>query len=132
MNHIPEVIDSIHDSLKDSLLLIDLDKLDPDNLVILFEKLNRVIIASTLLSRYLEKETQGEVKLDTIEIKRNLLSILKLVSRSIKMDDITRTHDLIRLELRDTLVRWIIQILPQIRTNLAEHQSGQAASSPLS
>jgi hypothetical protein len=132
MNHISDSLDSIQDGLKDSLLIIDLGKTDPNNLAILFEQLNKVIIASTLLARVLAKDPKGaSICFNTLEIKLQLLSILKLISRSIKSENHKVTHDLIRLELRDTLIRWIIQIIPPIRSSLASQQSGQATNSAL-
>lgn len=132
MNHISDNLDSIQDGLKDCLLIIDLGKTDPDNLSILFDQLNKVIIASTLMARYLAKDPNGaSISSNTHEIKLQLLSILKLISRSVKGEDHKATHDLIRLELRDTLIRWIIQIIPPIRSSLASQQFGQATNSAL-
>lgn len=129
MNQISTSLDSIQDSIKDSLLIIDLGKTDPKNLSILFDKLNKVIIASTLLARLLDKNPNAaSFSSNTLDVKLQLLSVLKLISRSIKADDLKSTHDLIRLELRDTLIRWIIQIIPPIRSNLAAHQSGQVTN----
>jgi hypothetical protein len=132
MQHISDSLDSIQDSLKDSLLMIDLGKIDPENFSILLNKLNKVIIASTLLARILANDANGaSISSNTYQIKLQLLSILKLISRSIKAEDHKATHDLIRLELRDILIMWIIQIIPPIRSSLVAQQSGQATNSAL-
>jgi len=119
------IIDSINDSLKDCLLIIDRDLLDQAHVAELFDQLNKIIIATTLLARVF-KNVEGSQSF-LINLNQNnlqLLSILKLISKSIKNEDISQTHDLIRLELRDSLIMWIIQTIPQMRSGATDHLSG--------
>ena len=122
---ITETTDILFESIKDVLFIIDQNRLDQMNTAILFDKLNKIIITSTLLSRLASK---SNISIDTegrlIEIKLRMLSVLKLISKSVKSKNFSRTHDLISLELRDSLVKWIIQIIPSLRQGLADYQSG--------
>ena len=127
---ITETTDILFEAIKDALYIIDQNRLDRMNTAILFDKLNKIIIASTLLARLASK---SDISIDPegrlIEIKLSVLSVLKLISKSVKASDFSLTHDLISLELRDSLVKWIIQIIPSLRQGLAECQSGHTLNS---
>lgn len=122
---IQSTTETLFESIKDVLFIIDQGKLDQINTSIIFDKLNKIIIASTLMSRLAEKANiDFDSQNDILEIKLRILSILKLISRSIKTNEFSSTHDLITLELRDSLVKWIIQTIPRMRQGLTAHLSG--------
>lgn len=127
---ITETTDILFEAIKDALYIIDQNRLDRMNTALLFDKLNKIIIASTLLARLASK---SDISIDPegrlIEIKLSVLSVLKLISKSVKASNFSLTHDLISLELRDSLVKWIIQIIPSLRQGLAECQSGRILNS---
>lgn len=126
---ITQTTDLLFESIRDVLYIIDQNRLDQVNSVIMLEKLNKIIIASTLLGRLAQKAGINiDPGKDIIDIKRRILGVLKMISASVKSAHYSQTYDLISLELRDSLVRWIIQIIPSLRQGLTDHQSGLTQS----
>ena len=127
---ITETTDILFESIKDTLAIIDQNRLDQVNVSILFEKLNKIIITSTLLSRFASRiEVEIDPERNILDIKLRILSVLKMIANSTKCNNYSLTHDLITLELRDSLVKWIIQIIPSMRQGLVDYQYGLTQSS---